>query len=232
MTANYTDQATDSPAQARRIAFVFLGPVKVGKGTHAKAIAKTCNFPFFETGTEMKKLGAQTTNNPEYDIVRTATASRKLVPARYVMEAMRNWLSGLPRDTNVVLDAIPRNREQRDPFMKLMEELGYRVMIVWFTTPSEACYARPVREGREKEDTDPTLLQNAKEVYEQETLPLLDEFAQFGICEAEGNLLKLDNSSLTQRQTAAHLIEFFDLECTPEDLFPEAPVEFHEAVAG
>lgn len=221
MTLKYTDPA-DSSAQADRIAFVFLGPVKVGKGTHARAISRTCKLPYFETGNEMRNLAAQTLGNPDYDIVRQSTGSRKLVPPRFVMEALKNWLSQLPPDSNMVLDGIPRNRDQRDAFMKLMSELRYRVMVVWFTTPPEACHARPIRQDRKKEDTDAELLRNATQVYERETLPLLDEFANFGVSEAAGNLLKLDNSHLTERQTAGRLIEFFGLPCAPHDLFPDA----------
>lgn len=207
MARQIIDSSTNSTFNSRieLTAFIVNGYYKSGKGTVTNVLSHM-GYPVFETGLQMKVL-AKKTSNPE---LLNALNSGKPVPTGFVLNTAKQWLVNLISNKAtrniVILDGLPRQLDQL-PILQFLLDRGYRVMSVWFTTPEDVCDQRPDRIGR-FEDISPTVIQNRRMWYRNETLPVKIELQKGIIHQTTGihhsiEMHEIDNSGLTKEQTLA-----------------------------
>jgi len=219
-------------SSSQRVAILFEGPPQVGKGTQANALSTYFGIPIFETGEVLRGAAAADPDNPLYEPMKR----RELVSDKTVLHLCKGWTIRHRSYHELVYDGIPRNRKQQEELLMYLLDREFLLRVCWFSTDPYHCITRPARPNR-KEDMSKELQLKGIEEFEKHTLPTFDQYRLFGVSEAQGNMLVVDNAALTPRQTAGKIISFLGLPCTPENLFPSteknSPVQEqpHAAVA-
>ncbi|MDD5622791.1 MAG: adenylate kinase [Actinomycetota bacterium] len=186
---------------------VLLGSPGAGKGTQAKVISKKFDIPHISTGdilrNEIKRgsgLGKEAAGFVE---------SGKLVPDRIIIEIIKNEISPDKSKNGFLMDGFPRNLEQARMFSDLLDELGIELdkvininvskdEIVDRLSKRKSCsvcksvFSIGNNKDLEKcpecngdlivrEDDKKEVIKHRLDVYESETRPLIDFYADKGL---------------------------------------------------
>lgn len=187
---------------------VLLGSPGAGKGTQAKVISKKFDIPHISTGDILRheikggsELGKKAAGFVE---------SGKLVPDGIIIEIIKNEISRGKSKNGFLMDGFPRNLEQALMFSDLLEQLGIsldRVIninvskeeIIERLSSRRICtvcksvfsIGRKNREPEkcpkcngdliERKDDKKEVIKHRLDVYESETRPLIDFYADKGL---------------------------------------------------
>ncbi|MDE1975055.1 MAG: nucleoside monophosphate kinase [Patescibacteria group bacterium] len=204
----------------KKRAFIWVGPINCGKDTQTDAHEELFGVPVFKTGPVLKDMAKRDPNNPTYEPI----FKGGLVPDETVIWTAKKWILANTIHRDIHLNGCPRNVKQVGPIISFLIERGYGVYVIWFVTPIPVCLdfnLRPVRPGRELEDT-PRNRATRMATYIWETTPAAIEMCdRFGICEENHNMLFVDNSSIRKDETAGLILQFMGLPFTGQSLFPD-----------
>ena len=154
--------------------FIFLGPPGAGKGTQANILAERWQIPHISTG----------------DILRTAIAGKtslglqagthvqagELVPDILVMALMRERFGERDVRHGWILDGFPRTLAQAQALDELLSILRQpHPQVIYFDVPTASLVTRMLARGRQ-DDTEATIRRRL-EIYQEETTPLIDFYA-------------------------------------------------------
>ena len=186
---------------------VLLGSPGAGKGTQAKVISEKFDIPHISTGDilrhEIKKgsgLGKEAAGFVE---------SGKLVPDRIIIEIIKNEISPGKSKNGFLMDGFPRNLKQAKMFSDLLDKLGIGLdkvininvskdKIIDRLSKRRTCsvcksiFSIGNNKDLEKcpkcngdlivrEDDKKEVIKNRLDVYESETRPLIDFYADKGM---------------------------------------------------
>ena len=186
---------------------VLLGSPGAGKGTQAKVISKKFDIPHISTGDILRNeiesesgLGKEAAGFVE---------SGKLVPDRIIIEIIKNEISPDKSKNGFLMDGFPRNLEQARMFSDLLDELGIELdkvininvskdEIVDRLSKRRSCsvcksiFSIGNNKDLEKcpkcngdlivrEDDKKEVIKHRLDVYESETRPLIDFYADKGL---------------------------------------------------
>jgi len=187
---------------------VLLGYPGAGKGTQAKAISKKFDIPHISTGDILRheikggsELGKKAAGFVE---------SGKLVPDGIIIEIIKNEISRGKSKNGFLMDGFPRNLEQALMFSDLLDKLGIRLdKVININVSKEEIIGRLSRRricsvcksvfsiGRknrepekcpkcngdliERKDDKEEVIKRRLDVYESETRPLIDFYADKGL---------------------------------------------------
>jgi len=193
---------------------VLLGPPGSGKGTQAELISRELGFfkiaigdifrEMIENGDEMGKAISDYLKNG------------LLVPDEFVLKMVKKKIEESVNTDYIIFDGFPRNVNQVDLFNKFLNSLGKKVnMVIYFDTPfsiisqrlsnrrvcpecgavynmvtspprndnkCDKCGATLIQRNDDRED----VIKKRFEVYERETVPLIDYYKEKGL------LVKID----------------------------------------
>lgn len=193
---------------------VLLGSPGAGKGTQAKIISEKFDIPHISTGDilrhEIKRgseLGKEAAGFVE---------SGKLVPDRIIIEIIKNEISPGKSKNGFLMDGFPRNLKQVKMFSDLLDELGIGLdKVININVSKDEIIDRLSKRrtcrvcksifsiGNNKdlekcpkcngdlivrEDDKKEVIKNRMDVYESETRPLIDFYAD------KGMLVNIDGS--------------------------------------
>jgi len=187
---------------------VLLGSPGAGKGTQAKVISKKFDIPHISTGDILRHeikggsgLGKKAAGFVE---------SGKLVPDGIIIEIIKNEISQGKSKNGFLMDGFPRNLEQALMFSDLLDKLGVRLdKVININVSKEEIIERLSRRricsvcksvfsiGRknrepekcpkcngdliERKDDKEEVIKHRLDVYESETRPLIDFYADKGV---------------------------------------------------
>lgn len=183
--------------------FILFGIQGSGKGTQGKILAEKLPALYFEMGGELRRLSAEDSDLGRK--VKSIIDAGHLVPTEVVMEIVRNFATSMAQGehASIIFDGIPRNKEQNDQFVTLLNELGRDYTGIYFELSREeaerrlvtrrickvcktiypAIYDKPVCEkcGGElmtRADDNADAIKTRIEIFYKETTPLVDEWKQ------------------------------------------------------
>ncbi len=184
--------------------FILFGIQGSGKGTQGKILAEKLPALYFEMGGELRRLSAEDSDLGRK--VKSIIDAGHLVPTEVVMEIVRNFATTMSQDgkgSSIIFDGIPRNKEQNDQFVTLLNELGRDYTGIYFELSREeaerrlvtrrmckvcktiypAMYTQPACEkcGGElmtRADDNADAIKTRIEIFYKETTPLVEEWKQ------------------------------------------------------
>ena len=157
-------------------AVILLGAPGSGKGTQAERLAESLGLPHISTGAILRQAVADGT---ELGVAaRDIMAAGRLVSDEIVLGIVEERVSASDCRRGFILDGYPRNRAQARALGEVLARLGATEWIANIAVPAEELAAR-VRgrrgtDGRQDDSED--AFRRRLEVYESESLPLLDYY--------------------------------------------------------
>ena len=187
---------------------VLLGSPGAGKGTQAKVISKKFDIPHISTGDILRNeiKGGSGLGKKAAEFVE----SGKLVPDGIIIEIIKNEISQGKSKNGFLMDGFPRNLEQALMFSDLLDKLGVRLdKVININVSKEEIIERLSRRricsvcksvfsiGRknrepekcpkcngdliERKDDKEEVIKRRLDIYESETRPLIDFYADKGL---------------------------------------------------
>jgi adenylate kinase len=158
---------------------VLMGAPGAGKGTQAKKLEASLGLPQVATGDLFR---ANLKNQTELGkLARTFMDKGELVPDEVTVAMVRDRLSQPDCSQGAILDGFPRTTAQAEALDVLLSEFSAEIAVVPFVDVSrdvlvERLAKRAEIEGR-ADDNEETI-RVRMDVYQSETAPLLDYYAQ------------------------------------------------------
>jgi len=175
---------------------VIFGPPGSGKGTLGKFLSSAGNHYHLSSGAIFRGLAPE---SPAGRIFHRYAVEGKLVPDEVTIQIWHHYVKGLiatncyfPHDQFLLLDGVPRTVRQTeliDPYIDLMH------IIVLETPDVEVLINRLKRRAiieRRVDDFDEDILRRRMEVYEEETVKVLEQYPQELISTFNANQPPLD----------------------------------------
>jgi adenylate kinase len=180
---------------------LLIAPPGAGKGTQAVRLSAHFAVPDISTGDLFRKEVEAGTKMGV--AVKEYLDRGDLVPDGLVGEVVRQQVMQAVRDAGgYLLDGFPRTVAQAEAAYALAAELGITAhAVLTFEVPREVLLqrllGRAARDGRS--DDDVTTVRHRLDVYDAQTAPLLDYYAQRGL------LVTIDADRTVDEVTAASI---------------------------
>lgn len=155
---------------------VIFGMQGAGKGTQGQILAEEKNLTIFETGGELRKI--KTEDSDLGRLVAGIMDRGDLVTNEIVMDIIANFLEK-NSGKRILFDGIPRMMEQKKSFDILLEKYGRTLEGIFLTIPEEEAISRMMERGRA--DDTPDVIRKRLDNYNNETLPVIEEYEKSGI---------------------------------------------------
>jgi adenylate kinase len=174
---------TDSDAGVTgRPRALLIAPPGAGKGTQAAAISAEFGIPTISTGELFRAEIAAGTDLGR--VVKAYVDRGDLVPDGLVEELVRAKVQQAVREMGgYLLDGFPRTLAQARTAHTFAVDLGIAAdAVLTFDVPRTALLARLLdRAGEGRTDDAVATIMHRLEVYDRETAPVLDYYAQLGV---------------------------------------------------
>lgn len=157
-------------------AIIFLGAPGSGKGTQATRLAESLGLPHISTGAILRQAVQDGT---ELGVAaREIMAAGCLVSDEIVLGIVEERISAPDCSRGFILDGYPRNRAQAQALATVLSRLDATEWILNIDVPPEELAARVRgRQGTDgRQDDSEEAFRHRLEVYESESLPLLDHY--------------------------------------------------------
>ncbi len=207
---------------------IFLGPPGGGKGTQAQLLVKEFGIPQISTGDMLRDAVKRGTELGK--LAKKYMDEGKLVPDEVVIGIIKERLSQDDTKKGFILDGFPRTVPQAEALDRLLEEMGRGLTaVVLIDVPKEELLRRltgrrtcskcgkmyhiefspPKKEGvcdecggelyQRDDDKEETILKRL-EVYESQTLPLVDYYEKKGILKRVDGVGKIEEIYLKVKE--------------------------------
>lgn len=188
---------------------VMLGAPGSGKGTQAKRLETACSYPQISTGDLLRQAVANETELGLK--AKATMEAGDLVSDDIVLGMIRERIAEGDAANGFILDGYPRNRQQAEDLAGVFAELGLeldvavlmdvpteilmqrltgrrtcsltgKLLNIYFSPQEELdeCIANGGELLQRKDDNEETIA-NRLEVYERETAPLIEYYAEAGL---------------------------------------------------
>lgn len=150
---------------------IILGAPGSGKGTQAARLAERGNLRHISSGDLLREAVAKKTEIGKQvdDIMRAG----KLVPDQVVLKLVMEAMTEPGEWAGWILDGYPRNAAQAEALEDVLSANRQVVdAVVFLEVDPEVVTARLM--GRKRQDDTPETIRKRLEVYNQETLPVLE----------------------------------------------------------
>jgi len=160
---------------------LIFGPPGSGKGTLGKFLSSAGNHFHLSSGDIFRGLSPESASGKLYH---TYASKGHLLPDEVTLEIWRNYVGGLiatnryfPHEQLLLLDGVPRTLRQAEI---LEQEIEVVRIIVLEMDNMEELIKRMVRRAiieKRMDDKDEKILRTRMQVYEKETLNLLNNYS-------------------------------------------------------
>jgi len=160
---------------------LFGGPGS-GKGTQAALLIEHFGIPHISTGDILRAERAAGT--PLGQQAQGYMDRGELVPDQVIVDMVANRLQQPDAATGWLLDGFPRNLTQAKVFEAMLADIGQDYdYLLFLDVPAEVLQERALNRAKQaasgqqrSDDTPETILKRVR-VYEQETLPMIQQYA-------------------------------------------------------
>ena len=174
-----TEAIAQNTGEAR---LLIVGPPGAGKGTQAVFIARSLGIPAVSTGDIFRENIKNET--PLGLRVKEITSTGSYVPDELTNEIVADRLSQPDAENGFLLDGYPRTTGQVAFLDEWLAARGTRLdAVVQLTADTEHIVERLLKRAAEQGRADDTeeVIRHRLDVYEKETAPLIDVFADRGL---------------------------------------------------
>lgn len=176
---------------------IMMGPPGVGKGTQATILAHELGVPTISTGELFR---AHVSDGTELGRrLQAAVEAGEYVPDEATNALVAERIAEPDAREGFILDGYPRTLAQIDELDRMLNKRGTPLScVVLLTADTEVLLARlhgrAAQEGRA--DDEPEVIRNRIEVYERETAPLEQVYAERGL------LVRVDGTAAKEKVAA------------------------------
>ena len=175
---------------------IFLGPPGAGKGTQAARIEAAYESPQLSTGDMLRAAVAAGTEigSQAKDIM----ARGDLVPDDVVVGIISERIQAADCANGFILDGFPRNVSQARALDSVLVEKGVDLdAVIELAVDPEILIARILKRALEsadgpRDDDTEEALQHRLRVYEEQTAPVADFYAEKGILRTLDGMQEID----------------------------------------
>lgn len=154
---------------------LLIGAPGAGKGTQAERLAQRYGITHISSGDLLRRhVREQTALGRQ---IRSYVDRGDLVPASIVLDMLRKPVVAAVEAGGYVLDGFPRTVEQAQASFPTAHALGVEVQAaVHLDVPRAELVRRLLARGRGSDDTE-EVIEHRLQVYEDQTVPLLEYYA-------------------------------------------------------
>lgn len=156
---------------------VILGPQGSGKGTQAMILSNKIDVPALSMGQLMRDEVAAGTELGA--IVKKSVDTGILAPDEVALEILLKRISQDDCKDGFIIDGYPRNMAQYNVFAEKMTP----TQVIVIEVPREESMDRMLKRAKieQRPDDDPAIMEERLNIYERETLPVLEEYEKQGL---------------------------------------------------
>ncbi len=164
------------------INLILFGPPGSGKGTQAANLVQRYNLVHISTGDLFRyEMG---NNTPLGQQAKSYISRGELVPDAVTIGMLRNKVEAHPDASGFIFDGFPRTIPQAEALDHLMTEEGTAIhALIALQVADEEIIQRIKLRGATSgrtDDSDENIIRNRINVYNKETTPVFDYYAQQG----------------------------------------------------
>ncbi|MER5449318.1 adenylate kinase [Streptomyces sp. NPDC002764] len=153
---------------------VLIGPPGAGKGTQAAILSDRLGIPHISTGDLFRDHVTRRT--PLGQEAKRYLDTGELVPDHVTGGMVRQRLEQSDTRRGFLLDGFPRTLTQARELAAMLDSTGAGLdAVVEFTAPEDIVVKRLLNRGRPDDTED--VIRHRQRVYERQTAPLLDHYA-------------------------------------------------------
>lgn len=201
---------------------ILLGPPGAGKGTQAVILAKEYNVPHISTGDIFREFIKN--NTPLGLEIKRYVETGALIPDDIVSKVVIEKIKAIDYNKGFILDGFPRTLDQALTLDKMLSELGISIdKVFYFDTSEDVIIKRlsgrrickncganyhlvtmpPKKDGicdlcggqlYQRKDDQPDTIHNRLNVYNHQTVGLIDYYKNKGILETVNGDLSRDDT--------------------------------------
>ena len=158
---------------AETVRLVILGGPGAGKGTQAQLLCSNLSIPLLAVGDILREAIADDTDLGKLAVSYVETG--ELVPDPIMIEFFRRRLLLWDVFNGWVLEGYPRTAFQAEELDFLLDDLAQQLdWAIWLKVPTEVLLSRSIQ--RDRSDDEPEILQRRLDLFEEQTLPILDYY--------------------------------------------------------
>ena len=175
---------------------IFLGPPGAGKGTQAARIEAAYKIPQLSTGDMLRAAVAAGTETGRQ--AKDIMARGDLVPDDVVVGIISERIQAADCANGFILDGFPRNVSQARALDRVLVEKGVNLdAVIELAVDPEILIARILKRAQEsadgpRDDDTEEALQHRLRVYEEQTAPVADFYAEKGILRTLDGMQEID----------------------------------------
>jgi|TARA_B100001093_G_C26644198_1_gene934573 adenylate kinase len=178
------------------VKLIFLGPPGAGKGTQAARIEAAYEIPQLSTGDMLRAAVAAGTETGRQ--AKDIMARGDLVPDDVVVGIISERIQAADCANGFILDGFPRNVSQARALDGVLVEKGVNLdAVIELAVDPEILIARILKRAQEsadgpRDDDTEEALQHRLRVYEEQTAPVADFYAEKGILRTLDGMQEID----------------------------------------
>ena len=175
---------------------IFLGPPGAGKGTQAARIEAAYEIPQLSTGDMLRAAVAAGTETGRQ--AKDIMARGDLVPDDVVVGIISERIQAADCANGFILDGFPRNVSQARALDGVLVKKGVNLdAVIELAVDPEILIARILKRAQEsadgpRDDDTEEALQHRLRVYEEQTAPVADFYAEKGILRTLDGMQEID----------------------------------------
>ena len=175
---------------------IFLGPPGAGKGTQAARIETAYEIPQLSTGDMLRAAVAAGTETGRQ--AKDIMARGDLVPDDLVVGIISERIQAADCANGFILDGFPRNVSQARALDGVLVEKGVNLdAVIELAVDPQILIARILKRAQEsadgpRDDDTEEALQHRLRVYEEQTAPVADFYAEKGILRTLDGMQEID----------------------------------------
>ena len=175
---------------------IFLGPPGAGKGTQAARIELAYEIPQLSTGDMLRAAVAAGTETGRQ--AKDIMARGDLVPDDLVVGIISERIQAADCANGFILDGFPRNVSQARALDGVLVEKGVNLdAVIELAVDPQILIARILKRAQEsadgpRDDDTEEALQHRLRVYEEQTAPVADFYAEKGILRTLDGMQEID----------------------------------------
>ena len=161
---------------------ILFGPPGSGKGTQAENLIEKYGLLHISTGDLFRSgIGKKT---PLGIKAQEYMSRGELVPDEITIGMLQNKVNANPDVSGIIFDGFPRTISQARALDEFLSYRGTTVTIlIALDVPDDELVKRILLRGKtsgRNDDNDETIIRNRIKVYEEETAPIFNYYAEYG----------------------------------------------------